>query len=244
METLAYTLQKFELGVVLLDAQNRVQALNAFAQRILGRTQRGDPSGRSVYQVHPAKSREKIELLLRAADRAARQQRDSPPPVTMLISIPDKVLHIRVSKLLSGGRTAGTCMLFYDLTDLTTVSGAARGRPGKPRLLAKLPVYSRDQILLLDLEDVTHVESDGHYTTVYTAGTRHFCNLSLADLEARLDGAQFVRVHRSYLLNLRHALALKTLRGRPQVAVRGAASAHIPVARSRLRELKEMLGLA
>jgi hypothetical protein len=243
METLAYTLQKFELGVVLLDAQNRVQALNAFAKRVLGVTQRGDPSGRSVYQVHPAKSREKIELLLRSAERAAKQHAGSPPPVTMLISIPDRVLHIRVSKLLSGGRTVGTCMLFYDLTDVT-VSGAARGRQRRPRLLSKLPVYSRDQILLLDLEHVTHVESDGHFTSVHTATARHFCNLSLADLEARLDSAQFVRVHRSYVLNLRHALALKMLRGRAHVAVRGEAATHVPIARSRLRELKEMLGLA
>jgi len=241
METLAYTLQKFELGVVLLDAENRVQTMNAFAKRILGAAQGGDPSGRSVYEVHPAKSREKIDLLLRSADSAAKRLQDSPPPVTMLISIPDKVLHIRVSKLLSGGRAVGTCMLFYDLTGVTTVSGAARG---KPRLLSKLPVYSRDQILLVDLEDVTHVESDGHYTTVYTANARHFCNLSLADLEARLDGTQFVRVHRSYVINLRHAIALKTAHGRPHVAVRGAATAHVPVARSRLRELKEMLGLA
>jgi DNA-binding LytR/AlgR family response regulator len=243
METLAYTLQKFELGVVLLDANNKVQALNEFAHRILGHTQRGDLHGRTVYQVHPKKSHAKVELLLRSAEKAARQHQDSPSPVTMLISIPDKVLLIKVSKLLSAGRMVGTCMLFYDLTDITTPPQKDRG--GKPNVLLKLPVYSQNQILLLDLADVTHIESDGHYTNVHTAAkNKHFCNLSLSDLEVRLDKSQFLRVHRSYVVNIRHARSIKKVRDRYHILVNGDETAHVPIARTKVRELKEMLGLA
>ena len=244
METLAYTLQKFELGVVLLDAENKVQALNEFGIRVLGHTERGDPSGQSVFRVHPKKSHAKIELLLRIAEKAARQHKESPSSVTMLISIPDKVLHIKVSKLLSGGRIIGTCMLFYDLTDITTTPRSEEDREGGPMLLFKLPVYSQNQILLLDLTDVTHIESDGHYTNVYTTSkNKHFCNLSLSDLETRLDRRQFLRVHRSYVINIRHARAIKKVHDRYHILVSGEESARVPIARTKMRELKEMLGL-
>jgi DNA-binding LytR/AlgR family response regulator len=134
-------------------------------------------------------------------------------------------------------------MLFYDLTDITTPPQEDRG--GKPRVLLKLPVYSQNQILLLDLADVTHIESDGHYTNIHTAAkNKHFCNLSLSDLEARLDKSQFLRVHRSYVVNIRHARSIKKVRDRYHILVNGDETAHVPIARTKVRELKEMLGLA
>src|SRR5258707_13847604 len=63
METLQYKLQKFDPGVVLLSADNRILAMNQIAQRVLSNI-RGNPIGRDVLQLHPEKSKEKIQLLL------------------------------------------------------------------------------------------------------------------------------------------------------------------------------------
>ncbi|MEW5891059.1 MAG: PAS domain-containing transcriptional regulator [Pseudomonadota bacterium] len=242
METFEYKLQKFDPGVVLLDAENNVQALNNVGIRVLGGI-RGDPIGKSVFQLHPGKSREKIEWLLQSAEKAAACPMDSPPPMTMMINIPDKVLLIKVSKLLSESKVVGTCLLFYDLTDITTKPRQEGDREGKPRLLFKLPVYSKNRVLLLDLDDVVHMESDGHYTKVYTSNTSHFCNLSLSDMETRLNREQYVRVHRCHLINIRHADTLEKIDDQYIMVMRGDNAARVPISRSKVQELKEILGL-
>lgn len=40
--------------------------------------------------------------------------------MTMMINIPDRVLLIKVAKMYGGTEDVGTCMIFYDLTDITT----------------------------------------------------------------------------------------------------------------------------
>ena len=47
MESLEYTLQKFDPGVVLLDANHHIVAMNQVAHRVLGNV-RGDPIGRDA----------------------------------------------------------------------------------------------------------------------------------------------------------------------------------------------------
>ena len=249
MESFYYKLQKFDPGVVLLDPDNRIAGMNAVAFRVLGDNIQGDPIGREVLQFHPEKSREKIQLLLDAADRSARCPLDSPPPMTMMISIPDRVLLIKVTKLMGNGAAMGSCLVFYDLTDITTQVEQADARPApepssRPRQLIKLPVLLHNRVLLLSIDEVVWMQSEAHYTTVHTRDQQYFCNLSLGDLEERLDGDAFLRTHRSYFINLRHAKTLEREGENYIVVMDALASPRVPVGRSRIAALKEALGLS
>jgi len=248
MESFYYKLQKFDPGVVLLDADNRIAGMNAVAYRVLGDIQ-GDPIGREVLQFHPEKSRDKIQLLLDAADRSARCPMDSPPPMTMMISIPDRVLLIKVTKLMGHGTPVGSCLVFYDLTDVTTQvekshAGEVPQSSIRPRQLVKLPVLLHNRVLLLSLDEVVWMQSEAHYTTVHTSDQQYFCNLSLGDLEERLDQDTFLRTHRSYFINLRHAKTIEREGESYIVVMDGHKSARVPVGRSRIQALKEALGLS
>ena len=245
MESFYYRLQKFDPGVVMLDAENRIAGMNAVAFRVLGDIQ-GDPIGREVLQFHPEKSRDKIQLLLDTADKAARCPMDSPPPMTMMISIPDRVLLIKVTKLMGHGAPVGSCLVFYDLTDITTQAENFGDLPepsSRPRQLIKLPVLLHNRVLLLSLDDVVWMQSEAHYTTVHTRDQQYFCNLSLGDLEERLDQNSFLRTHRSYFINLRHAKTIEREGENYIVVMDGHKSARVPVGRSRIWALKEALGL-
>lgn len=253
MDSFFYRLQQFDPGVVTLDADNRILGMNKEAVRVLGDI-RGDPVGREVLQFHPEKSRDKIRLLLDSADRAARCPVDSPPPMTMMISIPDRVLLIKVSKLLGGGAVTGACMVFYDLTDLTTgtadsttaVTGTLprHAGPAAPRALIKLPVLLQNRVLLLPIDEVVCLQSEAHYTKVHTRDRQYLCNLSLGDLEERLDPARFLRTHRSYFINLDHAQTVERDGDSTVVVMDSGEAARVPVSRSRVHALKEALGLA
>lgn len=58
--------------------------------------------------------------------------------------------------------------------------------------------------------DITHLEADGVYTHVYTAdGTKYVERQILLEFENQLDKTAFMRVHRSFIVNLEHVNGLK-----------------------------------
>ncbi len=130
--------------------------------------------------------------------------------MTMMINIPDRVLLLKVSKIFGAGAVVGACMVYYDLTDLTTApraesrSAEAHSTRVLPRQLSKIPVYRANRLVLIDVQDTLRLESDDHYTWIVTGTDRFLSNLSLSDLEERLDPSQFFRCHRSHIVNLRH----------------------------------------
>lgn len=239
METLQYKLQKFDPGVVLVDAEHRVVSMNYFAMKVLGDIL-GNPIGRDVLQMHPEKSRAKIELLLR--DGEGECPLESPPPMTMIINIPDRVLLIKVTKLSDGQRTHSTCMMFYDLTDITTRDHSDEASEGKPKQLVKIPVVLRNRVVLVSLSDVTHMQAIGHYTRIFTFDQQHFCNLSLSDLEVRLNPGQFMRAHRSHIISLHHVYSVEREGEQYQVVLDTKDKEAVPVSRNHVAEIKGYFG--
>lgn len=237
-ESFEHKLQKFDPGIVWLDRQNRVLALNHVATRVLG-VGVGQVMGREITQLHPEKSRAKVEFLLQSSGCPA----ESPPPMTMMINIPDRILLIKVSKMWAAEESLGTCMVFYDLTDITTSPQESQGDRERLRQLFKLPVYKNGKVVLLDLSEVVHFKAEGHYTTVYTESQDYLCNLSLSDLETRLDPACFVRVHRSHMINIRFASAIERIDDQCTITLQRREAACVPVSRSNVQRLKLMFGL-
>jgi two-component system, LytTR family, response regulator len=56
------------------------------------------------------------------------------------------------------------------------------------------------KIISIQVKDIISIESNGDYTKLHTDSGIHLCNLSLNTLEARLDPACFLRVHRSHII--------------------------------------------
>jgi two-component system, LytTR family, response regulator len=89
---------------------------------------------------------------------------------------------------------------------LSMRNGAAEsnrlGPLAAPRRLVIAATNGSD--LILDVAEITWIEAYDYYAAVHTAGGRHLVRESLASLEKRLDRSQFVRVHRSAIVNLAH----------------------------------------
>lgn len=251
-ETFQHRLEQFNPGMVWLDAQGRVSAFNDVALQILGPA--GEQSlgvaqdklfGIDVVQLHPVKSRDKLRFLLQSRDAGGCPVK-SPPPVAMMINIPDRILMIKVSRMSDMNGVCGTCMIFYDVTDLTTEpsSETLAGTPASPRRLFKIPVYRKNRVILIDLKDIVRFQGDGHYTTIVTKDDRYLSNLSLADLELRLDSSIFLRVHRSHIVSLPYAVELAKADDSVNLVMDDGERSVVPVSRSRAAQLKELLGVA
>ena len=99
-------------------------------------------------------------------------------------------------------------------------------------------------MLLVDVPSVSFIRSEGHYTWVHTGQGSQFCNLNMGDIESRLDPKFFLRVHRSYIVNLSHVDEIVRDDGRMTLRMMGPTAIEIPVSRGSAPKLLEQLGLA
>ncbi len=113
---------------------------------------------------------------------------------------------------------------------------AGPGLPGKEA--ARIPVQAGTGKLLLDPAAIWAIRADGRYTHVQDSEREYFCNLSITELETRLDPQQFFRVHRSHIVQLH---CVKSVRRRGDGAVVMVGETAIPVSRNALPKLKARL---
>jgi hypothetical protein len=241
METIQHKLQQCDPGVVWLDKDNRILSMNDLAMETF-RVQPGELIGEEILQLHPGPSREKVRQLLEQSSGPANSQ----SPMTVMINIPERVLMIKVSRMYGKDGEAATCMIFYDLTDAATRAGEpqdeVQGKHAK-RKLYKLPVYKDKQVLLVDLKSICCIKADGRYSTLYTESEDYFCNLSISDLENRLDERLFFRVHRSHMVNLRYAKAFEKIDEQCYLIIDHRDGIRVPISRKKINSLKQVLGL-
>ena len=103
---------------------------------------------------------------------------------------------------------------------------------------------------VIDTEHVLYIEGLGRYRRLHLteAGARvHKLDTLLSDttLEGfaqELEDTAFIRVHRSYLVNLSQVISLKSTDRRYELFMQGSDVA-IPVSRSRVKDLKISLGM-
>lgn len=124
--------------------------------------------------------------------------------------------------------------------------GSANPVPSaEERMLFKVPVFRGHGVGLMDLESVTHFQADGHYVRVHTTGGEDLLSqLSLAELERRLDDRQFLRVHRSYIVNLRFVSEFHREDDGHVLVMGGTGKQRIPISRRKVTEVRSMLGMA
>ena len=107
----------------------------------------------------------------------------------------------------------------------------------------RIPVSSNGTTRLLSAEQIYAVQADAHYTRVFDGHESFFCNLSISELESRLDPERFVRVHRSHIVNIGHAAALKRVQDRGLLELDGQVQHTVPVSRKKMPIIREALGL-
>ncbi|MCA9616418.1 MAG: response regulator transcription factor [Myxococcales bacterium] len=111
-----------------------------------------------------------------------------------------------------------------------------------PSSFERLALQVRGEVRLVRPEDVEHAQLEGELVVVVAKGERLLTELSLQDLERRLPGPSFQRVHRRALLNLAHVDRLRPLPTGGYVAVT-ARGDEVPVSRQEARRLRQRLGI-
>ena len=74
-----------------------------------------------------------------------------------------------------------------------------------------LLVKEGDRVLLLRPQEIDWVESDGDYVRLHAGAESHFIRSTMTQMEERLAGKGFVRIHRSRLVNVDRIRELRPL---------------------------------
>jgi DNA-binding LytR/AlgR family response regulator len=118
---------------------------------------------------------------------------------------------------------------------------AQRGSPGRaggddddPTIPVELAGTTR----MLPRSSVRWVEAQGDYARLHTADGSHLVRVSLATLAERWADAGFVRIHRSFLVQLKLITELRMTNNGYVVLIDGQ---ELPVSRRHTRELKDKL---
>lgn len=112
----------------------------------------------------------------------------------------------------------------------------------KHQAIPRLPVQTRQGVVLLDPSAITHAALDGELVTVHTTDASFITDYTLNDLEQRLPPGRFERVHRRALLNLEAVARLEPLETGGYLA-RTTNGHSVEVSRQAARDLRKRLGL-
>ncbi len=112
---------------------------------------------------------------------------------------------------------------------------AAAARPeGAP--LERIAVREGTRVTLLPVDSVEWAKAEDDYVLIRSGGKNHLKHQTLADLAAQLPATRFVRVHRSWVVNVGRLTSLEE--GKSAVMEDGE---RIPVSRAGAARLKELL---
>ena len=113
----------------------------------------------------------------------------------------------------------------------------------KVQRLERIPVEKAGKKILIGIGSIRYVMARDDYAYLQTDTDRYFSTVSLAQLEKRLDGHGFFRVHRGYLVNLSLVSEVESVPGGTLLLSLDGCEEKIPVSRRRVSALKKALGL-
>ncbi|MFG1363744.1 PAS domain-containing transcriptional regulator [Xanthobacter versatilis] len=254
-QSFEYRLQRTPVGVVLLDADLTIRSVNPVAMRLLA------PPGQrlagvDILSLHPDEAREKVAFLI----ERARTSADGTSSLVVTTAMGSLIAKISRLEETPDGPVEGFCMMIHALAeapvmgrsqaddadvqvDGLSVAGEAAMKALCP--LMKLPLVQGkgDLISLIDVNEVVCLVAQGHYAEARTLGFSAFCPRPLADLERRLDPALFVRVHRRYLVNIRHVRAATREDGAWHLVMADTARTRVPVSRGKVEAIRRLLAV-
>jgi two-component system LytT family response regulator len=109
-----------------------------------------------------------------------------------------------------------------------------------PRFLTRLLVRESGTVHFIPLEEVDWIEAADYYTRVHFGKRTELVRYSMNDLEKQLDPQQFVRVHRSAIVNVARVKEIRVAHQNHH-AILLTTGASIPLSRSKKELLEDVL---
>jgi two-component system, LytTR family, response regulator len=115
----------------------------------------------------------------------------------------------------------------------------AAARPPQ-QYLERLVVRDGTRVTLIPAAKLDYVEAQDDYIALASQGAKHLKQQTIASVEAGLDPARFVRIHRSYIVNFERVVRIEPYGKDSRLAIL-ADGTRLPVSRTGYARLKSLL---
>jgi len=116
---------------------------------------------------------------------------------------------------------------------------AASARPAS-QYLDRIVVRDGTRVFIIPVAKLEYAEAQDDYLALCSEGKKHLKQQTISSLEAALDPASFLRIHRSYIVNLERVTKIEPY-GKDNHVVVLAGGAQLPVSRSGYARLRAVL---
>jgi two-component system, LytTR family, response regulator len=106
--------------------------------------------------------------------------------------------------------------------------------------LDRIVLKDGSKVHILSLDKLDYVEAQDDYIALHSENKRYLKQQTISDCEAQLDGTRFIRIHRSYIVNLERIMRIEPYTKDSRVAILKDGT-RLPVSRSGLAKLKAIL---
>lgn len=65
-------------------------------------------------------------------------------------------------------------------------------------------VRNKDKMMKIMIADILYIEADRNYSRIFAGDREYLLSTTLKSIEEKLSGQLFIRIHRSYIVNLAH----------------------------------------
>jgi two-component system LytT family response regulator len=128
--------------------------------------------------------------------------------------------------------------------DVRTLARELAARLAPDRRLERIASRVGERTTVLDVARISHFTSRDKLTYAVLNGREHVIDHTLTELEARLDARRFARIHRATIVNIAFVQELfPAVDGGVLVRLKDEGKTELSVARDRVRDLKERLGI-
>jgi len=117
---------------------------------------------------------------------------------------------------------------------------AADARP-PAQFLERIVVKDGTRVQFIPVSKLDYAEAQDDYVALCAEGKKHLKQQTISSLEKALDPARFLRVHRSFIVNLERVARIEPYGKDTHVAVL-SSGAQLPVSRAGYTRLKQILG--
>jgi two-component system, LytTR family, response regulator len=124
-----------------------------------------------------------------------------------------------------------------DVLPVEALVAEARPRPGP---LERVLIRDGSQVHVLPAERIDYVEAQDDYVSFRSDGKSYLKDQTLGAAEVQLDPARFVRIHRSYLLNIERLARVELYAKDSRIAILRDGS-KLPVSRAGYARLAKLL---
>lgn len=111
-----------------------------------------------------------------------------------------------------------------------------------PQQQDRIVIKEHSSIRIIPVNQVHYIEAADDYIKIVTADGHWLKNKTMAAMEKQLPDQQFVRIHRSYLVNVQEISKLHPMEKESYVAIL-KNNKQLPVSKSGYQKLKEKLGI-